>query len=86
MNYEVFGTANKRTTSICWAHKARVLASAYYYNHRYVEIGDCLPIKVELPETDALKILSKQEYSKFQNLEKKALLKFADAAGIRRKE
>lgn len=63
MNYEVFGTANKRTTSICWAHKARVLASAYYYNHRYIEIGDCLPIKAELPELDALSILDLFDFS-----------------------
>ena len=82
MNYEVFGTANKRTTSICWAHKARVLASAYYYNHRYIEIGDCLPIKAELPELDALSILPSWEYDEFLEIEKRALAKFAKTVGV----
>lgn len=82
MNYEVFGTANKRTTSICWAHKARVLASGYYYNHRYIEIGDCLPIKAELPELDALSILPSWEYDEFLEIEKRALAKFAKTVGV----
>lgn len=77
-----FGTANKRFTGICWAHKARVLASAYYHNRRYIEIGDCLPIKAELPELDALTILPSWEYDEFLEIEKKALAKFADAVGI----
>lgn len=82
LNYELFGTANKRFTGICWAHKARVLASAYYHNRRYIEIGDCLPIKAELPELDALTILPSWEYDEFLEIEKKALVKFADAVGI----
>ena len=82
LNYELFGTANKRFTGICWAHKARVLASAYYHNRRYIEIGDCLPIKAELPELDALTILPSWEYDEFLEIEKKALAKFADAVGI----
>ena len=69
-------------TGICWAHKARVLASAYYHNRRYIEIGDCLPIKAELPELDALTILPSWEYDEFLEIEKKALAKFADAVGI----
>ena len=73
---------NKRFTGICWAHKARVLASAYYHNRRYIEIGDCLPIKAELPELDALTILPSWEYDEFLEIEKKALAKFADAVGI----
>lgn len=82
LNYEMYGTANKRFTGICWAHKARVLASAYYHNRRYLEIGDCLPIKAALPEADAQKILPLQEYDEFLLIERKALAKFADAAGI----
>ena len=82
LNYELFGTANKRFTGICWAHKARVLASAYYHNRRYLEIGDCLPIKAELPEPDALEILPSSEYEEFLEVEKKALAKFAGSVGI----
>ena len=82
LNYELYGTANRRFTGICWAHKARVLASAYYHNRRYIEIGDCLPIKAELPKDDALEILPAADYEEFLEIERAALLKFADAAGI----
>lgn len=85
LNYEMYGTANRRFTGICWAHKARVLASAYYYNRRYLEIGDCLPIEANLPAEDALKILTDGEYKEFIALEENALLKFSDASGIDRK-
>ena len=82
LNYEMYGTANKRFTGICWAHKARVLASAYYHNRRYIEIGDCLPIKAELPKDDALEILPAADYEEFLKIERAALLKFADENGI----
>lgn len=82
LNYEMYGTANKRFTGICWAHKARVLASAYYHNQRYIEIGDCLPIKAELPKDDALEILPAADYEEFLKIERAALLKFADENGI----
>lgn len=82
LNYEMYGTANRRFTGICWAHKARVLASAYYHNRRYIEIGDCLPIKAELPKDDALEILPAADYEEFLKIERAALLKFADENGI----
>lgn len=82
LNYEMYGTANRRFTGICWAHKARVLASAYYHNRRYIEIGDCLPIKAELPKDDALEILPAADYEEFLEIERAALLKFADENGI----
>ena len=82
LNYEMYGTANKRFTGICWAHKARVLASSYYHNRRYIEIGDCLPIKAELPKDDALEILPAADYEEFLKIERAALLKFADENGI----
>lgn len=82
LNYEMYGTANKRFTGICWAHKARVLASAYYHNRRYIEIGDCLPIKAELPKDDALEILPAADYEEFLKIERATLLKFADENGI----
>jgi len=78
----MYGTANKRFTGICWAHKARVLASAYYHNRRYIVIGDCLPIKAALSEADALEILPAADYEEFLEIERAALLKFADENGI----
>lgn len=82
LNYELFGTANKRSTAICWAHKARVLASCYYHNRRYLEIGDCLPIEVRLPAEDGLKILPAEKWAELMHIETAALMKFADEVGI----
>jgi len=31
-NYDRYGTANKRATFICWTHRARCMANAYYWN------------------------------------------------------
>jgi hypothetical protein len=31
-NYDKFGSANKRATYICWTHRARCMASHYYWN------------------------------------------------------
>ena len=77
-NYELFGTANRRATSICWAHKARVLASSYYFNRRYMCAGDCLPVCDYLPDGDALQILPLAELSELRSIERKALEKFAE--------
>lgn len=82
LNYELFGTANKRSTAICWAHKARVLASCYYHNRRYLEIGDCLPIEVRLPAEDGLKILSAEKWAELMHIETAVLMKLADEVGI----
>lgn len=30
-NYDLYGTPNKRATFICWMHKARCMANAYYW-------------------------------------------------------
>jgi radical SAM peptide maturase (CXXX-repeat target family) len=35
LNYELFGTVNKRATYICVMHKARALANVYYWNKLY---------------------------------------------------
>ena len=47
-----------------------------------IEIGDCLPIKAELPELDALSILPSWEYDEFLEIEKRALAKFAKTVGV----
>lgn len=75
-NFELFGTANQRATSICWAHKARVLASSYYFNRRYLELGDCLPIVDCLPDSDAEQILPADELHELRALERRSLEKF----------
>ena len=60
MNYEVFGTPNKRSTNICLAHKARVLAIYYYINKRYIEIGDCSPKKINIPYEEAVELIGEE--------------------------
>lgn len=75
-NYELYGTANKRATSICWAHKARVLACSYYFNRRYLEVGDCLPIVDCLPDSDAEQILPADELHELRAIERRSLEKF----------
>lgn len=61
-NYEYFGTPNKRTTFICWTHKARSLATAYYYNKGYHLMGEDERFTIYLPKEDALQIISEEEW------------------------
>ena len=37
--YDIFGTANKRTTFICKMHKSRVLANFYYWNKLFEKLN-----------------------------------------------
>lgn len=68
-NYECFGTPNKRATFFCWTHKARSLASAYYYNKGYTLSKENTRIKIYLPKEDALKIISKEEWEELKKYE-----------------
>lgn len=61
-NYECFGTPNKRATFICWTHKARSLATAYYYNKGYHLMNEDERFTIYLPKKDALQIISKEEW------------------------
>ncbi len=74
-NYELYGTANKRCTNICYSHKGRVLASCYYYNKRHVELNDVNPKKINLPYNEVVDILGKEEADYLFNLEKEAFNK-----------
>lgn len=56
-NYEVFGTPNKRTTFICWMHKARVLANVYYWNKLYKKLNINKEYINYLSQNDIEKIL-----------------------------
>lgn len=74
-NYELYGTANKRCTNICYSHKGRVLASCYYYNKRHMELNDANPKKINLPYNEVVDILGKEEADYLFNLEKEAFNK-----------
>lgn len=74
-NYELYGTANKRCTNICYSHKGRVLASCYYYNKRHIELNDVNPKKINLPYNEVVDIIGKEEADYLFNLEKEAFNK-----------
>lgn len=61
-NYECFGTPNKRATFICWTHKARSLATAYYYNKGHHLMNEDERFTIYLPKEDALQIISEEEW------------------------
>lgn len=61
-NYQQFGQLNKRSMNLCYMHKARVLANVYYWNLYYQKNNIDKKFKLNLPEKDALEIISKEEY------------------------
>ena len=67
-NYQLYGTPNKRCTNICVMHKARSLANVYYWNKWYKQNGEDRKMKMWLPEEEALKIISKEEYDMLKKL------------------
>lgn len=67
-NYECFGTPDRRATYICWMHKARSLANAYYYNKGYKLLGEDTRLEIYLPEEDALQIIPEQEWKELNSL------------------
>ena len=75
-NYEIYGTANKRVTNICNAHKGRVLAHYYYINNRSLLWRDCKPQETSIPREWALKIISEKEFDQLNNIYIKAKSQF----------
>ncbi|MGN0706563.1 MAG: radical SAM protein [Faecalibacterium sp.] len=76
-NYECTGTPDHRITHICLAHKARSLACAYYYNRRYLKIGDVEPIKVFLPKDEAEHLIGPESAEEVYQLEKQVAIAMA---------
>ena len=61
-NYEVYGTPDKRATFICCMHKARVLASSYYWNTLFRREGSGERFRLNIPREWALEIVPESEY------------------------
>lgn len=59
-NYEIFGTPDKRATFICVMHKARVMATHYYFRKKGVERT------LNIPEEWAVPIIGKEEYERLK--------------------
>ena len=67
-NYEVFGTANKRTTFICNMHKAASLANVYYWNKLYKKLNIDKTFEMHCPKEWALEIIDEDEYNYLKTL------------------
>lgn len=61
-DYECGGLPIKRSTNICPMHKARVLATAYYYNTLYRLHGEPDRFELHVPSDWAIPIIGQQEY------------------------
>ena len=61
-NYQETGSYNKRSTNICWMHRAEALAGTYYWNVYYRSQGSEKRKPVYLPRNIATQIINDQEY------------------------
>lgn len=71
--YEVTGKLGHRTMYHCITHQARVMATAYHKNmiYKYHHIG--VPMKLNIPESWAIHIISKDEYDMLKALENEVM-------------
>ena len=69
-NYQETGSPDKRCTYICWMHRARSLANAYYWNKVHEKHESDLRTPVYLQQEHALQIISEEEYNMLLELSK----------------
>lgn len=69
-NYNEFGTYNKRSTNICWMHRAEALAGVYYWNKYYRKHNMAKRKKMYLPVDIAMHLITLKEYNKLLLLSK----------------
>lgn len=68
-NYQVNGTANKRTKFLCQMHKARTLANAYLWNKGNRKYHPDQRFKLWIPKEWALEIIDEPEWEMLKELE-----------------
>lgn len=68
LNYDIYGTANKRTTFHCIMQKARVLANVYYWNKLYRKLGMNKRFEHHMPDKWALEIINQKEIEMLKKL------------------
>lgn len=68
-NYQIFGTADKRTTFLCIMHKARALANAYFWNKGFRKWAPFLRFKMWIPDEWALEVIDQAELDMLKELE-----------------
>lgn len=61
LNYQIFGTVDKRATYICIMHKARALANAYFYKTLYKQGKIEQEYTMYIPDEMALEIIDQEE-------------------------
>ncbi len=67
-NYDIYGTANKRTTFHCTMQKARVLANCYYWNKLYRHLNLSKRFPYYMPDEWALEIIDQDEINMLKEL------------------
>ena len=69
-NYQSSGSFHKRATYICEMHKARCLATAYYWGKYYEKHPDKSKgkFKCYMPEDWILKIITQEEYDELKSV------------------
>lgn len=67
-NYQETGDINKRSTNICWMHRARVLANTYYWNKYYQQNNINKSFILYLDRNIATNIIDNSEYDKLLQL------------------
>ena len=60
-NYQKYGTPDKKDKGICWMHRARSLANAYYWNRKWAKEGSERRMPILLEREHAIRIVGEQE-------------------------
>ncbi len=69
LNYQTYGTPNKRGKAICGMHKSRTLSTVYYWNSYIKEHPDSFePQDLLVYPEDAIKIIGEKEYEMLKKL------------------
>ena len=69
-NYQVFGTVDQRATFVCEMHKARSLATVYFYNFYHKKMNDGQVKDLWVPKQWAIPIIGEEEYNSLAQLTK----------------
>lgn len=69
-DYQINGTPDSRATFICIMHKARALANAYFWNKYYRKNNMKKRMKIHVPDSWALEIISQSELNMLKDLAK----------------
>lgn len=62
-NYQKYGTPDRKDKGICWMHRARSLANAYYWNQKWRAEGSGKRMPILLEPEHAIRIVGEEEYN-----------------------